>query len=122
VSLRSELADFLRARLPGYKVLAYQYEMDNSSMPVVMVHRSKVERHPMHRALWESSLTVSVLVPPMIAGEALEDAADAALLEVLTALQDADNVEWTEAERVSYANFAGWQVPLTTTTPNEILI
>jgi len=119
VSLRSDVADHLRARLPGFKVLAYQYEMDNSTMPVVMVHRSRINPHPDRHVLWENTLTVKVLSPQMV-GEAAEDAADDALRAVLGALQDLPEVQWTEAERATFANFIGYDVTVTFTSYSEL--
>jgi hypothetical protein len=116
VSLRSDIADVLQEHLPaGYVVLPYVKELDNTSKPVVMVHRSKLSKAALSRL--ESTVTLHVLVPETLGKEA-EDAADTALDAVLTLVELMDQLDWTGADRAAYTNFTGWEITLTATTKN----
>lgn len=119
MSLRSDIADALTAALPDYKVMPYKRELDGATMPVVMVHRSAVNKTLRHAAL-EHKVDVHVLIPETW-GERVEDAADEALEAVLAVIEDISDLEWTTAERSTYNNFAGWEVTLTATTANYLL-
>jgi hypothetical protein len=121
VSLRSDIADFIRARVGiDYQVLPYQRELDNAAKPVVLVHRREINRIPGRHAWIEHAVAVHVLVPEAYGKEA-EDAADTALSAVLTALQDLADVEWSKAERANYSNFVGYEVTLTAETPSTLI-
>lgn len=119
MSLRSEIADVLKAQLPAavkYKVLPYMRELDNAASRVVMVHRKKITRNTERHALIDHDVVIHVLVPETL-GEAAEDAADAAVDDVLAVVQAINDIDWTTAERSTYSNFVGYEITLTATTP-----
>lgn len=117
MSIRSDIADAMRELLPAEFVsMPYVRALDNTSVPVVMVHRSKITRNE-SRAYFDHSVTVHVLVPETL-GEEAEDAADAALDAALGVLDLLPNLDWTEAERASYANFTGYEITLTASLKN----
>jgi hypothetical protein len=119
VSLRSDIADVLTAELPAdYAVMAYVKSLDNTSRPVVMVHRSKITKAPLGHL--DHAVTLHVLVPETL-GEAAEDAADKALETVLALVERMDRLDWTGADRAPYENFTGWEITLTATTKNYLL-
>jgi alcohol dehydrogenase YqhD (iron-dependent ADH family) len=119
VSLRSDIAEVLKAELPAeYHVMAYLKTLDNTSRPVVMIHRSEVTKAPMHHL--DHAVTLHVLVPETL-GEEAEDAADKALESVLRLVEQMNNLDWTKAERASYENFTGFIVTLTASTRNYLL-
>jgi hypothetical protein len=119
VSLRKEIADVIAEACPKYKVLPYMRELDGTTMPVVMVHRTEVAKTQRHAELGHK-VAVHVLIPETW-GERVEDAADAALEAVLTVIEDIESLDWTTAERSTYNNFAGWEITLTATTGNYLL-
>lgn len=98
--------------------MAYVKTLDNTDRPVVMVHRSKLTRNPASAYL-DHSVTVHVLVAETL-GEAAEDAADAALWDVLAALQGIPDLDWEEATRAPYTNFTGYEITLTTTRKHDL--
>lgn len=118
MSLRSDIADVLKAELPAgkYRVLPYMRELDNSAARVVMVHRKKIARNRDRHALIDHDVVIHALVPETL-GEAAEDAADACVDDVLGVLQQIDNLDWSEAERSTYTNFVGYEITVTATTP-----
>lgn len=119
MSIRSDIADAMRELLPEtFVAMPYAKALDNTSVPVIMVHRSKVTRNEAH-SYWDHAVTVHVLVPETI-GEAAEDAADAALDAALGVLDLLPNLDWTEAERASYANFTGYEITLSATLKHSL--
>lgn len=119
MSLRSDIADAIAKACPDYKVLPYMRELDGADKTVVMVHRSELSKTPQHAALGHK-VAVHVLIPETW-GERVEAAADEALENVLTVIEDIDSLDWTTAERSTYNNFAGWEIALTATTRNYLL-
>jgi hypothetical protein len=118
VSLRSDIADVLRDNLPDtFAVMAYVKTLDNTSRPVVMVHRSKITKAPLGHL--DHAVTLHVLVPETL-GEAAEDAADTALETVLGLVEAMNDLDWTGADRAAYENFTGWEITLTASTKNYL--
>lgn len=119
MSLRSDIATVLAEANPDYRVLPYMRQLDGSTMPVVMVHRSNMDRTPAHAVLAHKVL-VHVLIPETW-GERVEDAADEALENVLRTIEQIEDLDWSAAVRATYDNFAGWEVTLTASTANYLL-
>lgn len=122
MSLRADLAAVLKAELgDDFAVLASKRAIDNTSKPVVMVHRKTVLALSERKRL-ATDLEVLVLVAESY-GDGAEDKADEALDTVLRVLERIeDPVVWTKAERDNFeGNFVGYAVTVEATTANYLL-
>ncbi|QIN94474.1 tail terminator [Arthrobacter phage Whytu] len=122
MSLRSDLAATLKTELgSGFAVLSSKRAIDNTSIPVVMVHRKTVTPGPERKRL-STDVEVLVLVAETY-GDGAEDKADEALDDVLRVLERIeDPIVWSRAERDNFeGGFVGYAVTLEATTDNYLL-
>lgn len=110
MSARTELVTALKANLPStYRVIGMNPTIDGVPKPTVMVWQQALAR-PDDFGLQRVNVTFNiwVLVGQENSGNA-DNALDAALENLLNALQPIDWVEWTTAERNVFGNTEGKQ-------------
>lgn len=117
--VRQIVADKIKADNPTFTVKAFPVSVPEGTptKPWVSVYRESVANAPQLAALTES-LKVLVITPKAntdIAETELEDALDA----VLTTVQAIPGVQWSSAERATFADkFIGYEIDLTANTEN----
>lgn len=118
VAIRQMVADKIKADNPLFIVKAHPVAVpENLAKVFVSVYRESVANAPQLAALTES-LKVLVISPKAntdIAENDLENALDA----VLTTVQNIPGIQWSSAERATFADsFIGYEINVTANTEN----
>ena len=122
MSVRSDVAALITTALPEFRVLPFSKNLDNirPGQPVVMVTRNSFAPHPESAHVLTHHLDVLVFVGTTD-GELAEDDADYAVEDVLTVIEAAENLLWTNAERSTLQEaYAGYKISLAVHTPNYL--
>lgn len=118
-AIRQKVADQIKADNPTFIVKAYPVGIPEGQIqkPWVNVYRETLTNAPQLAAVTEA-LKITVISPKSgsdIAEDALEDALDG----VLKSLQSINFVQWTTAERATFADsFIGYEITFTANTEN----
>jgi predicted RNase H-like nuclease len=114
MSARTALRDALRTALPGYRVTGSAVVPSGISRPTVAVWQQSVVRRD---ELGQDRATVNLEIWVLVGHEDPEkadDALDAALDDLILALQPIDWVQWSEAQRGVLADtFPGYNITVT---------
>lgn len=119
-TLRKQLSDRLRPLIPkAYTLRPNATQLEQLSGRVLLVKQLRLEPSP---AAPVGSLTVEfvlTLVTPLTSPQAAEDQLDDDVTEIVTALDQLDDVTWTSAEKVTAGpsdNYLAYDIRLTCTT------
>jgi hypothetical protein len=113
------VADKIKADNSGFIVKAFPVSVPEGTFvkPWINVYRETLTNSPQTASLTES-LKITVITPKSgtdVAENELEDALDA----VLTSLQSLNFIQWSSAERATFAEtFIGYEIALTAATEN----
>lgn len=123
MSVRSEVADALRPLLPAnMRIIDVPRSLDglDANRPVVLLYRDRLEKAPNAQGAYLSTVTLWVITPHIDTIKA-EDALDAALDDVIAALDQILWANWRTAERAIFgdAQAPAYRIDLQVATNKE---
>lgn len=107
-SIRSQIADKIRADTPGLDVYPFGYDPAELRKPAVAVFRETVDQET---ASLGHGFIIQIFTPLSYATEDGEDTLDTLLDAVLVSLRRLATVEFKSAKRQVFADkFQGWEI------------
>ncbi|KQQ22877.1 hypothetical protein ASF48_06995 [Rathayibacter sp. Leaf299] len=119
-TVRAQLSDLLKPLLPkGWVIIPEQRDPGVITKTTVLLKQDKISKLPASPIGSLQTSFILTIVTPHIDTTRAEDDLDDSVLELTTALDSLNGVDWTEAQKVGAGEYLGYDISLSIITKKD---